>query len=249
MTDPQAGRSFGTLVAAAFVDGSLSDEERLVLSRKATELNIPLKVMNDLIDQGRNGKLPIAIPPSREAKEALLDGLMDVVCADGRIEQPEHHLLAKFASHLGIALADLRSRVRQRMDRRPAKPARIEPRIEAPVPEGQIREPRREEMARPPDAPVAAVPPPPRGPIRLDEPRFGPASTAPGGLLEKIPPVTLQLLKQAIMFESEADALRYVERTMGVTRPEAQEIVRAIVAAFPDLKPGSQQIRSGLKRP
>ena len=247
MTDPQARRNFGTLVAAAFVDGTLSDEERLVLNRKATELNIPLKEMNALVDQGRQGKLPITIPPSREGKEALLNDLMDVVCADGRIEQPEHHLLAKFASHLGIALADLRGRVRQRMDRRPAKPARIEPRIEPSLPEGQIREPRREEMAKPPDAPVAGVPPPPRGPIRLDEPRFG--SAAPGGALEKIPPVTLQLLKQAIMFESEADALRYVERTMGVTRPEAMEIVRAILAAFPDLKPGSQQIRSAPRRP
>lgn len=246
MTDPQARRSFGTLVAAAFVDGTLSDEERLILSRKATELNIPLKVVNELIDHGRHGKLPIAIPQTREGKEKLLDDLMDITCADGRIEQPEHHLLAKFASHLGIALADLRARVRQRMEVRPARaPARIEPRIEPPAREGQIREMRREEMSKPPDAPAAVAPPLPLGPIRLDEPKLGPPA---GGTLEKIPPVTLQLLKQAIMFEGDADALRYVERTMSVTRPEAQEIVRAILAAFPELKPGSQQIRPGVRR-
>jgi uncharacterized tellurite resistance protein B-like protein len=244
--DPQARRSFGTLVAAAFVDGTLSDEERLVLSRKATEFAIPLGVMNDLIDQGRQGKLPITIPSSREAKEALLDDLMDVTCSDGRIEQPEHHLLAKFASHLGIALPDLRARVRQRMERRPARPpARIEPRIAPPPRESRV-EPKTK-SPEPPAPPGMSAPPP--GPVRLEEVRIGAAPSGPGGILEKIPPVTLQLLKQAIMFESPADALRYVERTMGVTRPEADELVRALLAAYPELKPGSHQIKSAPRRP
>ncbi len=242
MTDAHARRSFGTLVAAAFVDGTISDEERMVLHRKATEFNVPLKVLNELVDQARRGKLPIAIPSSREGKEALLDDVMDIACADGRIEQPEHHLLAKLASHLGIALADLRARVRRRMERRPAQPARIEPRIEnVPLPAA------RREAAPSPPAPPPSAALPPQGPIRLDEPRMGPP--APVGALEQVPPVTLQLLKQAIMFENEADALRYVERTMGITLPEARDLVRAILAAFPDLKPGSQQIRSGPRRP
>jgi hypothetical protein len=234
-------------VAAAFVDGSLSDEERLVLHRKATELNVPLKVMNELIEQGRSGKLPITIPPSAEAKQALLEDVMDIACADGRIEQPEHHLLAKFASHLGIALVDLRARVRRRMEQRPAKaPARIEPRIEPPG--VRFEEVRPTESPRGPEPSAPSGPAPlPRGPVRLDEPKIG--ARTPGGALAAVPPVTLQLLKQAIMFENEADALRYVERTMSVSRPEAQQLVREILAAFPELKPGSQQVRSSIRRP
>src|SRR5688572_4008416 len=108
-------RAFSTLVAAACVDGDLSPPEREVLHRMATDYDIPVGVMRELIDQGVQGKLAVAVPPGQEDKESLLDDLIDIACADGRIEASEHHLLAKFASHLGLQLPDLRARVRRRL--------------------------------------------------------------------------------------------------------------------------------------
>ncbi len=221
MVDPEIRRSFSALVAAAFVDGMISAQERQVLHRKATEMNVPVRLMNEIIAQGEQGKLPVAIPASRQEKERLLDDLIDIACADGRIEAPEHHLLAKFASHLGMGLPDLRARVRRRTEESQAARTPPPPR------------PRIEEIRLSPDpAPVVGetAPPPVPPPPPLGSP------------VEDIPPVTLQLIKQAIVFESEADALHYIERMMGVTRPEAERIMRSILEAFPEIKPGTRRL-------
>lgn len=209
--DPNARRRFGTLVAAALVDGVLSEDERLVLHRKATEMSIPTAVMNEILAQKG---LSVAVPPTREAKEELLDDLIDVTCADGRLEPPEHHLLAKFASHLGLALPDLRARVRNRMRERNAGTR---------------------ESARPAPAPPTPVVP---------EPASLPMPGSPAASVADIPPVTLALLKQAISFEPKDEAVRAVERMLGVPQAEARRIYEAVCSAFPDLKPGVHQIHS-----
>ncbi|HEX7896403.1 MAG TPA: hypothetical protein VF950_01390, partial [Planctomycetota bacterium] len=142
-------RAYSTLVAAACVDGDLSPPEREVLHRMATDYDIPVGVMRELIDQGVQGKLAVAVPPAQADKESLLDDLIDITCADGRIEASEHHLLAKFASHLGLQLPDLRARVRRRLQ---AKPAAAPPRPKAAAPEP----PRPSPPERPRGSPLAA---------------------------------------------------------------------------------------------
>ncbi len=241
MVDPHARRNFGTLVAAAFVDGTLSDPEKQLLHRKATEMNIPVRLVSEFLGQGREGKLSVAVPATAQGKEEMLDDLIDVVCADGRVEAPEHHLLAKFAAHVGLALPDLRGRVKERLQRRPPRPTRVEPRIE------EIRisdEPPRPAGSSPPPAAPGPLDAPPPGPLSLLEPP--PAIGTPalaGSPLADIPPVTLHLIKQAMIFERPEDAIRYIERMMSVTRPEAQRIVDVVRAAHPELNPGSMQIR------
>ena len=258
MTDPNNRRAFSTIVAAACVDGELSPPEREVIHRKATEYDIPVGVMREIIDLGVQGRLAVTVPPGQAERETLFDDLIDVACADGRIEAPEHHLLAKFAAHLGLQLSDLRARVRQRLQQKPAvKPApppsaprpavRQEPRPEPP-PRPTVREERRPEPPRPPAAPDRPVAPPTPpapeipayvpGPITLLAPLIGTPEVA------DVPPVTLHLLKQAILFETAPDAVRYIERTLAVTKPEAEALMRKILEIFPDLKPGSQQLRS-----
>ncbi len=240
MIDPNTRRSFATLVSAAFADGRITEDERLVLHRKATEMNVPIRDMNAIIEEGQRGKLVIAVPGSARERESLLDALIDVVCADGRIEPPEHHLLAKFAGHLKIALPELRQRIKDRMDRRPSRTTKVEPRL-APAPE-PAPAPGRFEGSTPgsvqtladvPESPMphtaSSVPLVPPGPMRLDEPRTVDPKIA------DVPPVTLQLIKQAISFENDEGAGRYVERTLGVPKEEAQRIIAAVLAAFPGL--------------
>ena len=60
--------------------------------------------------------------------------------------------------------------------------------------------------------------------------------------------MTLHLLRQAILFETTPDALRYIERTMNVAKAEAEILMGKILEAFPDLKPGSQQLRGTIPK-
>jgi len=240
MVNAAARRSFETLVAAAFVDGDLDAREREVLHRQATDLGIPAGLFRELLDKGRAGKLACHIPQDPVTKAALLDHLIDLAVADTRIEGPEHHLLAKFAQQLGMKLPELRQRIRERLDRRPAKPRKIEPKdevievIDDAAPELHRRT---AEPLAPPSPPEGAVSLPP-GPVTLDGPRLGGAEDVAG-----LPPVTLGLIKQTILIESPADAVRYVERLLGLTRPEAEEVVAKVRSAFPDLKPSSLPVR------
>lgn len=244
-------RAFSTLVAAACVDGDLSPPEREVLHRKATEYDIPVGVVRELIDQGVQGKLSVAVPPGQADRETLLDDLIDVACADGRIESAEHHLLAKFAAHLGLQLPDLRARVRQRLQAKPA-PAAPRPRTSPPPAPEKPRDPvlaardePRPEFARPvPAAPHATpnVPALPPGPITLQPPSLV------EGRVDDIPPVTLHLLKQSILFETTPDAVRYIERTMNLTKPEAEILMGRILDAFPGLKPGSERLKGTIPK-
>lgn len=228
MVDAADRRAYATLVAAACVDGDLTPPEREVLHRKATEYDIPVGVMRELIDQGVQGRLAVAVPPGRTDREALLDDLIDIACADGRIEAPEHHLLAKFASHLGIQLPELRARVRKRLEHKPKELTRKQERPAPPGPERPVA---------PSTPPVADVPPLPPGPVPLAPP------TLLDRGMENIPPVTLRLFKQSILFDTAGDTLRYIERTMNVTKPEAEELLRRILEAFPDLKAGSERLK------
>jgi hypothetical protein len=86
-----------------------------------------------------------------------------------------------------------------------------------------------------------SVPVAPQGPIQAQ------TSFPKEPKVADLPPVTLQLLKQSIMFDTEADSILNIGRTLGLPPSAATEVRNAILAAYPDLKPGSQQIR-GIRR-
>ena len=241
MVNAASRRAFETLVAAAFVDGELDVKEHEVLHRQAEDLGIPNGLLRELLDKGRAGKLQVSMPQDPVTREALLDHLIDVAVADKRIEGPEHHLLAKFANQMGIKLPELRQRIRERLDRQPPKPRRIEPKEEV----IEVIDEAHPEIHRQTAAPLAPPSPPegqvglPPGPVTLDGPRLGGAEDVAG-----LPPVTLGLIKQTILVETPPESIRYVERLLGVTRPEAEEVVAKVCAAFPELKPGALPLRS-----
>jgi hypothetical protein len=63
-----------------------------------------------------------------------------------------------------------------------------------------------------------------------------------------LPPVTLQLLKQSIMFDNESDSVAAICRTLGIPAEPAARIRQAILEAFPDLKPASLVVRQNPRR-
>jgi uncharacterized tellurite resistance protein B-like protein len=259
MIDPASRRRFEALVSAAFADGILAASEREVLRQKAAVLRIPSREMNEIIALGEQRKLSISLPATSLEREALLEDLIEVVTADGRVEAPEYHLLARFAETLKISLPELRTRVNRRMQANSG--SRTEVRREPPRPASPAGRPTTVTAKRPepPSRPPLGSSPPPPSAAPVEAPRFGadalsPLAAAPAPMhvelnfpkhvsVANLPPVTLQLLRQSIMFDVESDSILYITRTLSVAPSEAAEIRQKILEAFPDLQPGSQQIR------
>jgi uncharacterized tellurite resistance protein B-like protein len=243
MVDNSTRRKFETLVSAAFADGLLADEEKEVLQQKAKAWGISYREMQDMIALGQQRKLSVSVPSTEAEREALLSDLIDVVTADGRVEAPEYHVLARFAQTLNLGLPELRMRVNRRLQGK--SETRMEPRRETVRSSPVTWEPRRPAPApAPPPPPFPAAPAPdqapavaPRGPIRID-------SVFPQDpKVADLPPVTLQLLKQSMSFDTEADSLIYIGRILGLNPDAARQVREEILDAFPDLKPGGSQLR------
>jgi uncharacterized tellurite resistance protein B-like protein len=244
MPDAATRRKFEALVAAAFADGFLAEAEKVVLQQKADRMGLSTREMHEIIGLGQQRKLSVGIPSTAPERETLLDDLIDVCGADGRVEAPEYSLLARFAETLKISLPDLRLRVNRRMQGVPDRGTRIQTRRESPPPP-PASAPRRD------PAPPASPPPAPEGASFMKAPAPMPTPTPFSSQREfpqdpkvgDLPPVTLQLLKQSVMFDNEDDSIAAISRTLGIPGEPAAQIRRAILAAFPDLKPASQAPR------
>ncbi|HVE43245.1 MAG TPA: hypothetical protein VNM14_25440 [Planctomycetota bacterium] len=253
MVDAATRRKFEALVSAAFVDGFLAAPEREVLQQKAAALKIPAREMNEIIALGEQRKLSVSLPATSLERDALLEDLIEVVAADGRVEAPEYHLLARFAETLKIALPELRVRVNRRMQANSepkTEVVRRDPPRSVPPPSRQTHvTAKRPEPPRPSSTPLAPSPAP-----VFEAPKFTadalpsmpPATTKhvdqsfPKQVnVANLPPVTLQLLRQSIMFDTESDSVLNISRTLSLSPSEATEIRRKIIEAFPDLKPAS----------
>jgi uncharacterized tellurite resistance protein B-like protein len=184
--DAATRRAFTSLVACAAIDGRIADAERQYLARKASEFGISRGEADEFIQKGLQGAFTVAIPPTPAGKQALFDEMLDIVCADGRLESQEKQLMLRFSSHLGVDPGDLGQRVRERLNQRrneqaapqaqtphvhgspalPQTPVGQAPRV-APAPPAQPRSvaPKPEpvmiiEDKRPPQPPRTVVAPP-----------------------------------------------------------------------------------------
>ena len=243
MADAAARRKFEAMVDAAFADGYLADAEKDVLQRKAEKLQISNREMHEIIGLGQQRKLSIGIPATTSEREALLEDLIDVAAADGRVEAPEYSLLARFAETLKISLPDLRIRVNRRMQGLADRNTRVEPRKETvrsdprrpapgPAPAQQAMSFEAVQFSQPPTPTVQAS-------SAASDAKFPHQPK-----VADLPPVTLQLLKQSMMFDNEADSIQNISRTLGISAEKAAEIRLAILTAFPDLKPGAAGARN-----
>lgn len=248
MTDPATRRKFEALVAAAFADGFIAEAEKVVLQQKADRMGLSTREMHEILGLGQQRKLSIAIPATTAEREALLEDLIEVAAADGRVEAPEYSLLARFAESLKITLPELRQRVNRRMQAGSERTARTEVRRASPPP--RPPPPGRSEPPPLPPSPAYESPRFMQGPpaiptaLPVPAPREFPKETT----VADLPPVTLQLLKQSIMFDNEADSVAAIARTLSIPSEAAAQIRQAILAAFPELKPASMVIRTPPRR-
>ncbi|MBI2930290.1 MAG: TerB family tellurite resistance protein [Planctomycetes bacterium] len=256
-SDASARRTFSSLVAAAFIDGRLTDAERQFLYQRAQQLGLSRAEAEDVMRLGQQRNLTVAIPATLSGKQALFDDLLEIVCSDGRAEVQERQMLGRFATHLGMDPGDFAQRLKDRLNRRRSDappvtaPRREAERIEHPQPVQFIEEPARaikppsspEPARTAPEAPLnpmmegsenllAAKP----GPISLNTPM----SLSPGDL----PPITRELVRNAIRFGDRDEAVQYVLRHCGISdMEEARRIVDRMMAEDPECKAGAPKLR------
>lgn len=253
MVDVNTRRTMCTLIAAACIDGKFDSAEKGVVYRRGREMGMTPAEIDQIVELGRKGALAVSIPPTQKLKEDLLNDLIEVVCADGRLEPPENHMLMKFAGHLGITVHDLGERVRQRMSggRRPRPqsaepslvvveekpkyvpppppppppPAYTPPPAYVPPPPPAVVRPTRIGGVEPmpAEAPQEMTAPRPPGPVQLDGPTL--ISGGSGELGE----IALGLLRQVISIEGPDRAVKYLQEFWGITDPaRAREIVQGL---------------------
>jgi tellurite resistance protein TerB len=264
MADIVARRAFASLVAAACVDGKIADPERTFLLRKARELKLSDAEVDDYLQQGLQGKLTVAVPPTPLGKEALLEELIRIAAADGRVEQAERQLLMRFGTLLGMQPHELGQRVRDSLNVKrndtPRQPAPEPVREAAREPARERKRSRvdpapitfRDDAARSKDSPMP-IRFDPLAPSAMDNTRENFLAVSPGpikvaaALVSAIPelsPITLELVKNVIRFDGREAAVDYIVRTCQIPNVvEATRIVDKIVETFEDCRPGSAKLK------
>lgn len=257
MVDVNSRRTLCTIVAAAFIDGQFDKTEKEIVYRKGREMGFTIEAIDEIVSLGRKGALAVSIPPTQKLKEDLLNDLIDIACADGKLEPAENHLLMKFAGQVGVTVGDLGNRVRLRMgQRRGAAPPPPESRpAPAPRPVRKAPEPKPEppplkmpeipamtleprpvapKFAGRPDQPVGTIeapknlaPPLPPGPVSL-----APPILAGDTIEQELGMITLQLVKQSLRFDGPEGAVQYLQKSCGIgDRAKAERIVDQIQRA------------------
>lgn len=157
MDQQGALRAFRVLAAAAAVDGKMSQPEMQLLVRKAKEMRLQPSDVQQILSDAREGRLPVALPQDPRDFNERLNEIIEVVCADGRLETTERGLLLRFASRMMLSETDLMARVRPQLQ---AAQERVAERQRAPQAARPVPVP--PPVAVAPPAPVAAPRPEPQ---------------------------------------------------------------------------------------
>ncbi len=213
MDDPVALRAFRTLAATAAIDGKISQPEMQLLVRKAKEMRLDPPAVQQILQDAREGRLPLALPSDAREYEERLGDLIDIVCADGRVETQERALLLRFASRMNLSETDLMARLR--------------PVLQAAQQRVNDRQPQQPPPVREAPRPVAAAPP---LPPRRDAPRQ-PASIDPiptiGGGMNALKP---EIIAAPPMISGKAEVLTFTPGPVKLGGPDAMVLLSAEVS-------------------
>jgi hypothetical protein len=104
-----------SLLVTGMVDGTEQDDEypREVALAFAQRHDIPDQRVAELVASARDGSLKLPKPKDSEEAERLMQGLVELTLADGRITAKETAFLIEFARQLGLEPDDVRAMLRE----------------------------------------------------------------------------------------------------------------------------------------
>ena len=94
---------FRFLAAAALVDGNLDKAEKLVLLKAAAEMDVSPEDANATLKKvAEGGDVSGSIPEDPGARSKLFRSLVDIVAADGEVDDSEMAFFKRLAPHFKL---------------------------------------------------------------------------------------------------------------------------------------------------
>jgi uncharacterized tellurite resistance protein B-like protein len=98
---------FRNLVILAFADRRLTEEELAYLSVKANKLGLTDQDVVNALAFARSSEASLAIPAEKNAGRRMLQELIQVMAADGKLDPREKDLFAAAAARVNLEQGEL----------------------------------------------------------------------------------------------------------------------------------------------
>lgn len=96
-----------SLVVMAFADGSLGEREVNLVADRCTELRLDAYDLRKAIEFGLGDEAALEIPADQASRESLMQDLIRMMAADGRLDEGEKRLFALAAAKMAMSPADV----------------------------------------------------------------------------------------------------------------------------------------------
>lgn len=98
---------FRDLVIMATVDGTLNEAEIRLLSDRAREWGIDDATFAEILNEALSPNRQVRIPASHREREQLLEEMLKMMAADGRLAEQEKRLFARAAVAMEFAPSEI----------------------------------------------------------------------------------------------------------------------------------------------
>ncbi len=98
---------FKNLVAMAAADHNFTESEIQLLSERAVQWDISDHQFSEAISAVTNGTLSASIPESDADRQLMLEEMLRMMAADGKLADAEKELFARVAGAVGVTQGEL----------------------------------------------------------------------------------------------------------------------------------------------
>ena len=100
-------RHLRNLVVMAMADGSIGEREVNLVADRCSELGLSALDLQEAIEFGLSDDAALELPASQTAREELMQDLIRMMAADGRLDEGEKRLFALAAVKMDLDSSDL----------------------------------------------------------------------------------------------------------------------------------------------
>ncbi|QDT11810.1 Tellurite resistance protein TerB [Planctomycetes bacterium K23_9] len=103
----QQQRLLRNLVVMAMADGSIGEREVNMVADRCDELGLSATDLQEAIEYGLSDDAALELPSEKAGREELMQELIRMMAADGRLDEGEKRLFALAAVKMDLSSADL----------------------------------------------------------------------------------------------------------------------------------------------
>lgn len=112
-----AADALAWMVRVMLADGVIHDKEMAMLKEFASSYQVPVEKLEGIIATAKAGELPMVIPEEREQRMALMNVIVGMALADGRLAPEEIEVLNEVGAKMGFSQYDLKLLINKEKNR------------------------------------------------------------------------------------------------------------------------------------